>query len=126
EIGVLQAALRGETELDQRRLRAHDAAAASGTANTELTAAEAGLAGLERRTKLLDRKLYDGSVHNPHELLEMQRELEALRAQLGEAEEHMLALMELNERASAEANQARTAVGEIEARRSEEEGPRRQ
>jgi len=125
EIGVVQAALLGETELDRRRSRALDAAGASTAAGVQLTNAETQLATLERRTKTLDRKLYDGSVHNPHELLEMQRELEGLRAQLGEAEEQMLALMELNEQTGDAEARARAAVDEIEAQRSEQEGPRR-
>jgi predicted nucleic acid-binding Zn-ribbon protein len=42
----------------------------------------------------LDRRLYGGTVRNPAELMEMQRELEVLRAKLSTAEDDALERME--------------------------------
>src|SRR5205814_9382075 len=72
------------------------------------------------------RRLYGGSVRNPAELIEMQRELEVARAQLGAAEERLLALIDAGEQAGVEVSRSRGAVAELEAQRAQEQQPRQQ
>jgi predicted nucleic acid-binding Zn-ribbon protein len=78
---------------------------------------------LQRRVRDLNRRLYDGSVRNPHDLLEMQRELDALRERKDQAEEVAIALMEAEESASGEEHDAAAAAADREARRTAELGP---
>src|ERR1039458_5833058 len=40
------------------------------------------LSGVRQRARSLERRLYDGSVHNPQDLLSMQRDLAALKPRL--------------------------------------------
>jgi len=125
EIKALQSLLRGEPELDSRRSRARDAGAARDDVAGRLAGAEQQLASLEKRVASLDRRLYDGSVRNPAELMEMQRELEVLRGQRGDVEEQVLELIESAEGAEAEAAAADAAVTDLEASRTREDAPRK-
>ncbi len=126
EVAVLESLLRRDPELETRRARSREASSAGMQAAEQLATAEEELAVLERRTKTLDRKLYDGSVHNPNELIEMQRELDVLRGQVAEAEDRLLTLIDSSEAAVKNADDAGQVVAEIERRRAEEERPRRQ
>src|SRR5450432_4003564 len=85
DIASVEASLRGDPELD--RLRAAEAAAhdehrdlGAGARLAELEAAS-----LQKRIREMDRKLYGGTIRNPAELMEMQRELDALRVKLSGA-----------------------------------------
>ena len=82
EIAIDEASLRGDPELD--RLRATEAAAHEEhrTLGTTARLAELEAASLQTRIRELDRRLYGGTVRNPAELIEMQRELEMMRAKL--------------------------------------------
>jgi uncharacterized protein len=126
DIAALQALLRRDPEVEKQRARSKVADDEAARAVSELAAREQELATLERRTQQLDRRLYDGSVHNPAELLEMQRELEGLRGQLAELENRILALMESNEVAAQEAGGQRARLAELEARRATDSAPRRE
>jgi predicted nucleic acid-binding Zn-ribbon protein len=120
ELAGVEAALRGDSELDRRRDAAGAAQRAHSSAEDAATVAEAEIAALQKRVRDLDRRLYGGSVHNPNELLEMQHELETLRARKDEAEERALALMESAEAASTEEHSAARALATREAERSDE------
>jgi predicted nucleic acid-binding Zn-ribbon protein len=94
DIASVEASLRGDPELD--RLRAAEAAAhdehrdlGAGARLAELEAAS-----LQTRIREMDRKLYGGTIRNPAELMEMQRELDALRVKLSGAEDDALERME--------------------------------
>ena len=75
DIAALEASLRGDPELD--RLRAAEAAAHEEhrTLGAGARLAELEAASLQARIRELDRRLYGGTVRNPAELIEMQREL---------------------------------------------------
>ena len=90
----VEASLRGDAELDRLRIAetaAHDEhrESSSGARLAELEAAS-----LQTRIREMDRKLYSGNIHNPAELMEMQRELDALRVKLSVAEDDALERME--------------------------------
>lgn len=94
DIASVEASIRGDPELD--RLRVAETAAheehrdlAAGARLSELEAAS-----LQARIREMDRKLYGGTVRNPAELMEMQRELDALRVKLSSAEDDALERME--------------------------------
>ncbi len=94
EIAGVEASLRGDPELDRLRIAetaAHDAhrESSSGARLAELEAAS-----LQTRIREMDRRLYSGSIHNPAELMELQRELDALRGKLSVAEDDALGRME--------------------------------
>lgn len=94
EIAGVEASLRGDPELDRLRiaeLAAHDAhrESSSGARLAELEAAS-----LQTRIREMDRRLYSGNIHNPAELMELQRELDALRGKLSIAEDDALGRME--------------------------------
>ena len=82
EIAVTEASLRGDPELE--RLRGAEAAAHEEhrTLGASAKLAELEAASLQARIRELDRRLYGGTVRNPAELMEMQRELEVMRTKL--------------------------------------------
>ena len=125
ELAAARETLRRDPELE-RRTAALAAATASRERDDEAAgAAERTLADLENRVRSLDRRLYGGSVHNPHELLEMQRELETLRVQASEAEAAALRLMQAAEDSARNVDTARRALTEQERARTESLQPLR-
>jgi uncharacterized protein len=95
DLAAVEASLRGDPELERLRAaesKAHDEHREIG-ARARLAELEA--AALNARIRELDRRLYVGTVRNPAELMEMQRELEAMRAKLSTAEDDALERMEL-------------------------------
>jgi predicted nucleic acid-binding Zn-ribbon protein len=126
EVADLEAALSGDAELD--RLRAGTATAQAALRSEEAAAkrAELALAEVRRRARQLERRLYDGSVRNPQDLLGMQRELDALQPQIQTLEARLLERMEAAEGADAALIEARAAQGEREEDRRTQEMPRRE
>ncbi len=118
-----QARLQADPELERRRATALSAGDARNTAEAAAAGAEAELKNLEDRVRALDRRLYGGSVHNPQELLDMQHDLEALRARLTSVEARAIQLLDDAERAAQEERSASVAVQEQERRRTAEIGP---
>jgi predicted nucleic acid-binding Zn-ribbon protein len=125
EINALRAVLRRDPELERQRGVVAEAERDQSAAAAELASAEQELAALEQRVKQLDRRLFDGSVRNPAELLEMQHELEPLRGRVGGLEEHILLLMERADAATQRALTARSTFEHLEMKRAAESGPRR-
>jgi predicted nucleic acid-binding Zn-ribbon protein len=118
EIAAVEAALRGDAELDRLRTAettAHDAQRELG-AGARLAELEA--ASLQTRIREMDRRLYGGSIRNPAELMEMQRELDALRAKLSTAEDDALERMEQVDAAQATLRDASAHVATREAERA--------
>jgi uncharacterized protein len=118
EIAVTEASLRGDPELD--RLRAAEAAAHDEhrALGSSAKLAELEAASLQARIRELDRRLYGGTVRNPAELIEMQRELEAMRAKLSTAEDDALGRMEEVDVSTASLEKASAAVAARDAQRS--------
>jgi predicted nucleic acid-binding Zn-ribbon protein len=126
DIAVTEAGIRGDPELD--RLRAAEAAAHEEhrTLGAGAKLAELEAASLQARIRDLDRKLYGGTVRNPAELMEMQRELEAMRAKLSTAEDDALERLERVDESLASLQSASADVAAREVRRSESMEPLRQ
>jgi predicted nucleic acid-binding Zn-ribbon protein len=118
EIAVTEASLRGDPELDRLRAAetaAHDEHRALGS-SAKLAELEA--ASLQARIRELDRRLYGGTVRNPAELMEMQRELEVMRAKLSTAEDDALGRMEDVDVSMARLQNASAAVAARDAQRT--------
>jgi predicted nucleic acid-binding Zn-ribbon protein len=126
EVATLEAALRGDPELERLRQEAAAAEAARREADLAGHRVEMDLAEVRHRAATLDRRLYDGSVRNPQELLGMQHDLESLRPRIEELEGRLLQSMEVSEGAEAALRQARAAVAEREEERRSLEAPRRE
>jgi uncharacterized protein len=118
EIASVEASLRGDPELD--RLRAAEAVAHGQHRETGAGArlAELEAASLQARIRELDRRLYSGTIRNPAELLEMQRELDAMRVRLSTAEDDALERMEQVDSALATLQAASANVVAREAQRA--------
>jgi predicted nucleic acid-binding Zn-ribbon protein len=118
EIAVTEASLRGDPELD--RLRAAEAAAHEEhrTLGSSAKLAELEAASLQARIREMDRRLYGGTVRNPAELMEMQRELDVLRGKLSTAEDDALGRMEDVDVSMASLQHASAAVAARDAQRS--------
>ena len=118
EIAGVEASLRGDPELD--RLRKAEAAAHEDhrSVGTAARLAELEAASLQSRIRELDRRLYGGTVRNPSELMEMQRELEVMRAKLSIAEDDALERMEQVDRSEATLQSASALVAARESQRA--------
>ncbi|MBV8529463.1 MAG: hypothetical protein JOZ75_14225, partial [Candidatus Dormibacteraeota bacterium] len=107
--------------------RARDAAAAAERERQSLevdaAAGEAEVNALQARITTLDRKLYGGSVHNPQDLLDMQRELDVLRSRRSEAEDRALAQLDRAEGAAAVERAGLESLRDAEARRASQVAP---
>ncbi len=125
EIATVEASLRGDPELD--RLHKAEAAAQEEhrTLGTSARLAELEAASLQSRIRELDRRLYGGTVRNPAELMEMQRELEAMRGKLSTAEDDALERMERVDQSLATLQGASALVAARESQRSESMEPLR-
>jgi predicted nucleic acid-binding Zn-ribbon protein len=125
EIAGIEAALRGDEVLERLRGEARDAEASRRSTELASRSVERDLAALRSRARTLEKRLYDGSVRNPQELLGMQRDLEALKPRLDELEGHLLEAMEAAEGAEAQLAQSRAAVAAREEEVQALEEPRR-
>jgi hypothetical protein len=125
EIASVEASLRGDPELD--RLRAAEGAAQGQhrEAGADARLAELEAASLQARIRDLDRRLYGGTIRNPAELMEMQRELDVMRARLSTAEDDALERMELADSAQSTMQAASASVVAREAQRADAMEPLR-
>ncbi len=94
EVASVESELRGDAELD--RLRVAELAAHEAHRDSSSTArlAELEAASLQTKIREMDRRLYGGTIRNPAELMELQRELDVLRVKLSNAEDDALGRME--------------------------------
>ncbi len=125
EIATVEAALRGDPELDRLHKAEATAQEEHRTLGTSARLAELEAASLQSRIRELDRRLYGGTVRNPAELMEMQRELEAMRGRLSAAEDDALERMEQVDRSLATLQGASALVAARESQRSEAMEPLR-
>ena len=118
EITSVEASLRGDPELE--RLRKAEVAAQEEHRSLGTTArlAELEAASLQSRIRELDRRLYGGTVRNPAELMEMQRELEVMRAKLSTAEDDALERMEQVDQSQSSLQTASSLVTARESQRA--------
>ena len=126
EVAEVEASLAGDAELEQLRDAAGEAETVRQAAEESGRAVERELTGVRHRARSLERRLFDGSVRNPQDLLGMQRDLAAIKPHLDDLEGRLLESMEATESADAELERARAAVAEREAERASLEQPRRE
>jgi predicted nucleic acid-binding Zn-ribbon protein len=123
EVAAVEASLAGDPDLDRAREEAARMGEAQRQAELHVRALDGELDSLRARARTLDRQLYGGSVRNPAELVTLQHELEALRAQVSAQEDQTLLAMEDAEQIAEARATADLAVAAIEARRGEEQHP---
>jgi predicted nucleic acid-binding Zn-ribbon protein len=123
EVAAAEASLAGDVELDRARAAAAEAAESQRQVELRVRAMDGELESLRARSRTIDRQLYGGSVRNPAELLTLQHELDAVRAQVSDQEDATLLAMEEADEAAAARRAAEAAVAAIEARRNEERAP---
>jgi predicted nucleic acid-binding Zn-ribbon protein len=91
----------GETDdLIEAREAVGDAEAALQRLQRRQKDLDAQLADLDAKMRPLEKRLYDGSVRNPKELSDMQREFESFKKRRGELDDAGLAMIESNDRAA--------------------------
>ena len=117
-----EANIAGDPELERRRVQSRRLQRRRSDVDAQTAAQEAVVDGLRRRARELDRHLYDGSVHNPQELLGMQHELQGLRARVAAEEETQLELMEQAEAAATAERDAVAALVDREQERADGAG----
>jgi uncharacterized protein len=94
DIATVESELRGDAELDRLRTAESAAHEAHRDSGTTARLAELEAASLQTRIREMDRRLYGGTIRNPAELMELQRELDVLRAKLSIAEDDALGRLE--------------------------------
>ncbi|HUZ71173.1 MAG TPA: C4-type zinc ribbon domain-containing protein [Candidatus Saccharimonadales bacterium] len=125
EIAGVESALRGDAELDRLRTAESAAQESHRDIGTGAGIAELEAASLQTRIREMDRRLYSGSIHNPAELMELQRELDVLRVKLAVAEDDALARMEQVDAAKLTLRDVSALVAAREAQRASAMGPLR-
>jgi len=118
--------LRLDPDVERAQRNFESASESQRGAAAELSVLEQELSEVSNRARALHRRLYGGSVHNPHELLELQHELEGLSTHVTEVEERALAAMELSEQRSEEERERVAELNQAERVRSDQEAPLRE
>jgi predicted nucleic acid-binding Zn-ribbon protein len=126
EIAALASALNRDPELERLRDEERAADAERQAAEERCRGVERELSGVRQRARSLERRLYDGSVRNPQDLLGMQRDLTALKPRLDQLEASLLECMEASESAETGVAVTRSAVAAREVERGSQEAPRRE
>jgi predicted nucleic acid-binding Zn-ribbon protein len=106
----------GETdELEEARESVEDADAVLERLRRRQRELDTQLADLDGKIAPVEKRLYDGSVRNPKELTDLQKDLESQKARRGEVEDQGLALLESVEGAARGLDEARKALANTEA-----------
>jgi predicted nucleic acid-binding Zn-ribbon protein len=126
EISEAEAILARDPELERLRGVARAAEVEGKEAEERSRGVERELTGVRQRARSLERRLYDGSVRNPQDLLGMQHDLAAMKPRLDELEGRLLEGMQATEDAGTEVERARAAVAARESERASQEAPRRE
>jgi predicted nucleic acid-binding Zn-ribbon protein len=107
----------GETdELIEAREAVGDAEAALQRLQRRQKDLDAELADLDAKMRPLEKRLYDGSVRNPKELSDMQREFESFKRRRGELDDAGLAMIESYDRAEKALREAQDDYRQAEER----------
>ena len=117
-IRALQAELADDKALAAARSTAQQAQEEHRTAEATLREDEQTLERLTRVISTLDKRLYDGSIHNAKEAASVEDELRHRRDERGATEDRVLAAMEHVEAAQASDSAARTALTTAEESRA--------
>ncbi len=106
----------GETdELIEAREAVEDAEAASQRLRRRQKELDTQMQDLDAKIAPIQKRLYDGSVRNPKELTDLQKELDGLNRQRGKLDDQGLELMDGIERATQAAADSKEELKQIEA-----------
>ena len=123
DAAAAESLVRRDPDLERRREAATAAERERRRRDDDAATGEAEVDALQARITRIDRKLYGGSVHNPHDLLEMQREVETLRSRMSDAEDRALEQLSDAEAAAAVERAAQATLRDAEVRRATEVAP---
>ena len=123
DVAATESLMRRDPELERVREAAGSAEQERRRRDEEAAAGEAAMNALQARITKLDKRLYGGSVHNPQELVEIQRDLESLRSKMSVAEDAALAQLDDAEAAAASERAGIEALREAEDRRASQIAP---
>lgn len=123
DVAASEALLRSDPELERARDAAAGAESERRDRERNAEVAETEMNVLQKRITTLDRKLYGGSVHNPQDLVEMQRELDVLKRRLSVSEDRAIDALAEAEEAAATERQRVATLQAAEGRRSESMAP---
>jgi predicted nucleic acid-binding Zn-ribbon protein len=105
----------GETEeLIEARESVDDAAFALERLRRRQKEAETQLQDLDAKIGPLEKRLYDGSITNPKELTDLQKELDSFKAQRGKLDDQGLELIESVEKANRALEAAKQDLADVE------------
>jgi predicted nucleic acid-binding Zn-ribbon protein len=112
----------GETEdLAEARETVEDSVAALERLRRRQREFEAQLQDLDARIKPMETRLYDGSIRNPKELTDLQKELDSYKGRRGKLDEQGIALIESVEASTRALEAARSDVERLEAQWREDQ-----
>ncbi len=114
-IADIESRLMETEELLNAREEAADAAEQAERLRKEQRELESQIQDLAAKIAALDEKLYGGSVRNPKELSDLQKEVEMFKAQRSRLDDEALASLEVIEVATASAQEAKEDLTRIEA-----------
>jgi predicted nucleic acid-binding Zn-ribbon protein len=114
-VADIEARLGESNELYEARETVEDSSAALDRLRKRQREFEAQLQDLDAKITPLETKLYDGSVRNPKELTDLQKELDGFKERREKLDEQGLALMESVDAATKALAMARSEVERIEA-----------
>ncbi|MDQ2959459.1 MAG: hypothetical protein M3R48_00185 [Candidatus Dormibacteraeota bacterium] len=118
----IESRIAADPELERRRRDARGRRRKQTAAEADLAALEATADALRKRARELEKHLYDGSVRNPQELLDMQHDLASQRQRIDAQDDELLALMERAEMAASADRDANAAIVEREQQRADHAG----
>lgn len=123
DVTAAESLVRRDPDLERAREAVAAAERSRHSREADAAAGEAEVNALQARITTLDRKLYGGSVHNPQDLLEMQRELDVLRSRRSDAEDRALAQLDQADEAAAVERAGLETLRDAEARRASQVAP---
>lgn len=108
--------LLGDPELDEARRNSQELQASAANLRKEQRRIDGEIAGLTAKIDPEEKRLYDGSVSNPKELSNIQKELELLKAHRTTFEEELLGVMSNIDSTERAADEAKANVARLEQR----------
>ena len=114
--------LAGDEELEAARARLATADATRSAIAAEQRTLEAEVERLNAKILPEEKRLYDGSVHNPKELTSIQHELDLLKTTRARHEDALVEVLDRAEAAERERDEARASVTRLEARWAQNRG----
>jgi len=114
--------LGGDEELEGTRAQLEAAESARAAIAAEQRALEGEVERLNAKILPEERRLYDGSVHNPKELTSIQHEIDLLKTTRGRQEDALVEVLDRAEAAERECEGARKNVARLEGRWEQDRG----